>query len=213
MARYDHRRAPSRRRRACGKNRNHAGRGTALPCSRSDRARSGEKTITASSVQQIAGAPQSLLDERIGCERSDTSRGERRRGARKLHRPWLADDRGELRRRGKTIRASLPGHAALPRAGSRGLQSAGALENGQRSFSARGLERNFKFASATPADQAAQQTLAATLVQDIRTGKYASGFGDSSCEYASCRDHSGASALQGYQGALDPAACAPARSQ
>lgn len=56
-------------------------------------------------------------------------------------------------------------------------------------------------------DTAAQQ-LAQKLVPEIRDGRYASGFGDSNCAYASCRDHSAKSALEGYAGVLDPATCA-----
>lgn len=68
-------------------------------------------------------------------------------------------------------------------------------------------------ASANASDDLAAQRLAEKLVPEIRSGRYASGFGDSNCAYASCRDHSGASALQGYAGLLDPATCAaPAAS-
>jgi hypothetical protein len=62
--------------------------------------------------------------------------------------------------------------------------------------------------SPNASDDLAAQKLAEKLVPDIRSGRYASGFGDSNCAYASCRDHSGASALQGYAGVLDPATCA-----
>jgi hypothetical protein len=65
--------------------------------------------------------------------------------------------------------------------------------------------------AAVPDDIATQQ-LAEKLVPDIRAGRYASGFGDSNCAYASCRDHSAAAALQGYAGVLDPATCAAAKS-
>jgi|HubBroStandDraft_5_1064220.scaffolds.fasta_scaffold03311_3 hypothetical protein len=67
------------------------------------------------------------------------------------------------------------------------------------------------FASSPPttaSDDTASQQLAEKLVPEIRSGRYASGFGDSNCAYASCRDHSAASALQGYAGVLDPATCA-----
>ena len=59
----------------------------------------------------------------------------------------------------------------------------------------------------TVQDDLAAQRLAEKLVPEIRSGRYASGFGDSNCEYASCRDHSAASALQGYAGVLDPSTC------
>jgi hypothetical protein len=62
--------------------------------------------------------------------------------------------------------------------------------------------------SGSATNDIAAQTLAEKLVPEIRSGRYASGFGDSNCEYASCRDHSAASALQGYAGVLDPSACA-----
>lgn len=52
------------------------------------------------------------------------------------------------------------------------------------------------------------QKLAEKLVPEMRAGRYASGFGDTNCAYASCRDHSAASALQGYAGVLNPAKCA-----
>ena len=57
-------------------------------------------------------------------------------------------------------------------------------------------------------DDFAAQQLAAQLVPEIRGKRYESGFGDSNCAYASCRDHTAASALQGYVGVLDPATCA-----
>ncbi len=59
-----------------------------------------------------------------------------------------------------------------------------------------------------PPDDVSSQQLAEKLVPEIRAGRYASGFGDSHCAYASCRDHSAASALQGYVGVLDAATCA-----
>ena len=64
--------------------------------------------------------------------------------------------------------------------------------------------------TATPSapDDPEAQRLAEKLVPEIRSGRYASGFGDSNCAYASCRDHSGAAALEGYAGVLDPATCA-----
>jgi hypothetical protein len=58
------------------------------------------------------------------------------------------------------------------------------------------------------ADDLAAQTLAAKFVPEIRGKRYDSGFGDSNCAYASCRDHSVASALEGYVGVLDPTTCA-----
>ena len=62
-------------------------------------------------------------------------------------------------------------------------------------------------------DDFAAQQLAAKLVPEIRGKRYESGFGDSNCAYASCRDHTAASALQGYVGVLDPATCvAPAHT-
>jgi hypothetical protein len=79
--------------------------------------------------------------------------------------------------------------------------------------SSRAFGEEFSFAHATPADDAQQQALAAKLVPAIRDGKYASGFGDSNCEFASCRDHSAKSALQGYGGVQDPANCAAARTE
>jgi hypothetical protein len=60
----------------------------------------------------------------------------------------------------------------------------------------------------SPADDLAAQTLAEKLVPEIRGKRYESGFGDSNCAYASCRDHTAAAALQGYTGVLDPATCA-----
>jgi hypothetical protein len=57
-------------------------------------------------------------------------------------------------------------------------------------------------------DDFAAQQLAAKLVPEIRGKRYESGFGDSNCAFASCRDHTAASALQGYVGVLDPATCA-----
>jgi hypothetical protein len=57
-------------------------------------------------------------------------------------------------------------------------------------------------------DDLAAQQLAEKLVPEIRGKRYESGFGDSNCAYASCRDHAAASALQGYVGVLDPATCA-----
>jgi hypothetical protein len=58
------------------------------------------------------------------------------------------------------------------------------------------------FAHMPPDEDAASQQLAATLVPEIRSGAYDSGFADSDCPYATCRDHSARSALQAYSGPL-----------
>jgi hypothetical protein len=63
-------------------------------------------------------------------------------------------------------------------------------------------------ATAGDANDIAAQKLAEKLVPEIRSGRYASGFGDSNCAYASCRDHSAKSALEGYAGVLDLSSCA-----
>lgn len=63
-------------------------------------------------------------------------------------------------------------------------------------------------AALTVPDDLAAQQLAEKLVPEIRGKRYESGFGDSNCAYASCRDHTAAAALQGYAGVLDPATCA-----
>lgn len=68
-------------------------------------------------------------------------------------------------------------------------------------------------AAVSAADDLAAQKLAEKIVPEMRAGKYASGFGDSNCEFASCRDHSAASALQGYAGVQDPASCTTVREQ
>jgi hypothetical protein len=62
-------------------------------------------------------------------------------------------------------------------------------------------------------DDFAAQKLAEKLVPEIRGKRYESGFGDSNCAYASCRDHTAASALQGYVGLLDPSTCTVSKSE
>jgi hypothetical protein len=79
--------------------------------------------------------------------------------------------------------------------------------------SARAFGDDFSFEAATPAEDAARQSLAAKLAPAIRDGKYASGFGDSDCAFASCRDHSAKSALEGYDGVLDPEKCGAIRPE
>jgi hypothetical protein len=58
------------------------------------------------------------------------------------------------------------------------------------------------FAHMPPDEDEKSQQLAAKLVPEIRAGAYDSGFADSDCPYATCRDHSARSALQSYSGPL-----------
>lgn len=58
------------------------------------------------------------------------------------------------------------------------------------------------FSQMSAQEEAASQQFAAKLVPEIRAGAYDSGFADSDCPYAACRDHSARSALQSYAGPL-----------
>ncbi len=62
--------------------------------------------------------------------------------------------------------------------------------------------RSIDFAHMAPDEDAKSQQLAAKLVPEIRNGAYDSGFADSDCPFAACRDHSARSALQSYSGPL-----------
>ena len=61
---------------------------------------------------------------------------------------------------------------------------------------------DFSLAKLTPAQDAEAQSLGAKVVAEIKSGKYKQGFADAECPYAECRDHSAASALQGYSGPI-----------
>ena len=66
----------------------------------------------------------------------------------------------------------------------------------------------FSFASATPEQNSERQELGAKVVPEIMSGKFDSGFPDSTCAFADCRVHNAKSALQGYSGPInekDPA--------
>ncbi len=58
------------------------------------------------------------------------------------------------------------------------------------------------FSQMSADEDAKSQQLAAKFIPEIRAGSYDSGFADSDCPYGSCRNHSAASALQGYTGLL-----------
>lgn len=61
---------------------------------------------------------------------------------------------------------------------------------------------DFSLAKLTSAQDAQAQDLAAKIVPEIKLGRYKQGFADADCPYAECRDHSAASALQGYSGPI-----------
>jgi len=61
---------------------------------------------------------------------------------------------------------------------------------------------DFSLAKLTPEQDQQAQDLGAKAVVDLKAGAYKQGFADSTCPYAECRDHSAASALQGYSGPI-----------
>ena len=67
----------------------------------------------------------------------------------------------------------------------------------------RALGKDFAFAKATAEQNKERQVLGAKFVPEILAGKYNSGFSDSTCAFAECRDHNAKSALQGYKGPID----------
>jgi TonB family protein len=72
----------------------------------------------------------------------------------------------------------------------------------------RAFGREFSFAAATPEQNRERQELGAKIVPEIVSGKFDSGFPDSTCAFADCPVHNAKSALQGYSGPInekDPA--------
>lgn len=67
---------------------------------------------------------------------------------------------------------------------------------------ARTFGDDFSLATLTPEQDREAQALGATLVPEIKSGKYDQAFADNNCPYAECSDHSSASALQGYAGPI-----------
>jgi hypothetical protein len=67
---------------------------------------------------------------------------------------------------------------------------------------ARTFGDDFSLAQLTPEQDREAQALGATLVPEIKSGKYDQAFADNNCPYAECSDHSSASALQGYTGPI-----------
>jgi len=67
---------------------------------------------------------------------------------------------------------------------------------------ARTFGDDFSLAQLTPEQDREAQALGATLVPEIKSGKYDQAFADNNCPYGECSDHSSASALQGYAGPI-----------
>ena len=67
----------------------------------------------------------------------------------------------------------------------------------------RAFGKDFAFAKATTEQNKERQELGAKFVPEILAGKFDSGFADSTCAFAECRDHNAKSALQGYKGPID----------
>jgi Gram-negative bacterial TonB protein C-terminal len=67
----------------------------------------------------------------------------------------------------------------------------------------RAFGKDFAFAKATTEQNKQRQELGAKFVPEILAGKFDSGFADSACAFAECRDHNAKSALQGYKGPID----------
>jgi TonB family protein len=67
----------------------------------------------------------------------------------------------------------------------------------------RAFGKDFAFAKATAEQNKERQVLGAKFVPEILAGKFDSGFSDSTCAFAECRDHNAKSALQGYKGPID----------
>jgi hypothetical protein len=67
----------------------------------------------------------------------------------------------------------------------------------------RAFGKDFAFAKASTKQNKERQELGAKFVPEILAGKFDSGFSDSTCAFAECRDHNAKSALQGYKGPLD----------
>ncbi|MGB8542296.1 MAG: energy transducer TonB [Candidatus Acidiferrales bacterium] len=67
----------------------------------------------------------------------------------------------------------------------------------------RAFGKDFAFAKASAQQNKERQELGAKFVPEIRAGKFDSGFSDSNCAFAECRDHNAKSALQGYRGPID----------
>jgi hypothetical protein len=61
---------------------------------------------------------------------------------------------------------------------------------------------DFSLAKLTPEQDKQAQALGAKVLVEIKAGRYKRGFADSNCPHAECRDHSAASALQGYSGPI-----------
>jgi TonB family protein len=67
----------------------------------------------------------------------------------------------------------------------------------------RAFGKEFAFAKGTAQQNKERQELGAKFVPEILAGKFDSGFSDSTCPFAECRDHNAKSALQGYKGLVD----------
>ena len=67
----------------------------------------------------------------------------------------------------------------------------------------RAFGKDFAFSKATLEERKEQQELGAKFVPEILSGKFDSGFADTNCPFAECRDHNAKSALQGYAGPID----------
>jgi TonB family protein len=63
--------------------------------------------------------------------------------------------------------------------------------------------KDFAFSKATSEQRQEQQELGAKFVPEILAGKFDSGFADTKCPFAECKDHNAKSALQGYAGPID----------
>jgi TonB family protein len=67
----------------------------------------------------------------------------------------------------------------------------------------RAFGKDFAFSKATIQQSKEQQELGAKIVPEILAGKFDSGFADTTCPFAECRDHNAKSALQGYAGSIE----------
>jgi TonB family protein len=67
----------------------------------------------------------------------------------------------------------------------------------------RAFGKDFAFSKATMQQSKEQQELGAKFVPEILAGKFDSGFADTTCPFAECRDHNAKSALQGYAGPIE----------
>lgn len=67
----------------------------------------------------------------------------------------------------------------------------------------RAFGKDFAFSKATIQQSKEQQELGAKFVPEILAGKFDSGFADTTCPFAECRDHNAKSALEGYAGPIE----------